>query len=104
MKITYKHITIEERDLIAIFRGQGRSLTEISKMIGRSKSTISRELRRNRSPIYNIYLPHQAHEWAKDRKHLSGKRPRLKNSTIRKYVITKLKLGWSPEQIAGRLS
>ncbi len=36
-------------------------------------------------------------------KQFSGKRQRFKNSTIHAYVITKLKSGWSPEQIAGRL-
>ena len=30
-------------------------------------------------------------------------RPRLRNTRIRHYVIAKLKLGWSPEQIANRL-
>lgn len=27
---------------------------------------------------------------------------RLKNEAIRTYVVTKLKKGWSPEQIAGK--
>lgn len=33
-----------------------------------------------------------------------GKRPRLKNVFIRSYVHTHLEVGYSPEQIAGRLS
>lgn len=103
MKITYKHISNEERDKIAILRAEGKSQGKIAIMIGRNKSTVSRELRRNRTPIYDVYLPHKAHERAKNRKHLAGKRQRLKNPIIRAYVITKLKLGWSPEQIAGRL-
>jgi len=37
------------------------------------------------------------------RKHQSGKRKRLKHPVIEKYVIQKFKLGWSTEQIAGRL-
>jgi IS30 family transposase len=40
---------------------------------------------------------------AKERKHQSGKRKRLKHPVIENYVIQKLKLGWSPEQIAGIL-
>jgi len=28
---------------------------------------------------------------------------RLKNNTIIHYVVDKLKLGWSPEQISGRI-
>ncbi|WAC08171.1 MAG: IS30 family transposase [Thermodesulfobacteriota bacterium] len=57
----------------------------------------------NKSPIYKVYLPHKADVRAKEQKHQSGKRKRLKDTMIEKYVIQKLKLGWSPEQIAGRL-
>ena len=48
-------------------------------------------------------MPHKANLRAKSRKHLSGKRQRLKNSTVRTFVIEKLKIGWSPELIAGSL-
>lgn len=103
MKKTYTSLSGEERDAIAILRTQGLSLNEIAKVLSRNKSTISRELRRNRSPVYNVYLPHRANDRANCRKQQAGKRDRLKNETIRKYVRTKLSLGWSPEQIAGRL-
>lgn len=107
MKITlknnYKHLSSEERDKIAILRAQGNSLNKIAKMINRNKSTISRELKRNSSPTYDVYLPHKANKRAKSRKQLSAKRQRLKNSTVRTFVINKLELGWSPELIAGSL-
>lgn len=102
-KNNYKHLSSEERDKIAILRAQGYSLNKIAKMINRNKSTISRELRRNSSSTYDVYLPHKANQRAKSRKQLSGKRPRLKNLTVRTFVINKLKLGWSPELIAGSL-
>ncbi len=99
MKITlknnYKHLSSEERDKTAILRAQGNSLNKIAKMINRNKSTISRELKRNSSPTYDVYLPHKANKRAKSRKQLSGKRQRLKNSTVRTFVINKLELGWS---------
>jgi len=95
-KNNYKHLSSEERDKIAILRAQGYFLNKIAKMINRNKSTISRELRRNSSPTYDAYLPHKANQRAKSRKQLSGKRQRLKNSTVRTFVINKLKLGWSP--------
>lgn len=103
MENTYKQLSCEERDKIAILRAQGLSQEDIAKAIGRCKSTISRELRRNRTPTYNVYLPHKAHERANRRKQEAGKRERLKNPIISVYVMTKLKLGWSPEQISGRL-
>ena len=103
MKNTYKHLSCEERDKITILRAQGMSYYGISTAIGRDKSTISREINRNKTPVYNVYLPHKAHERAIERKQESGKRDRLKNPIIMTYVATKLKLCWSPEQISGRL-
>ncbi len=102
-KSKYKQLSSEERDKIAILRAEGKSLTLIASMIGRNKSTISRELRRNRTPVYNVYLPHKAHQRAITRKQSAGKRLRLKNHTIRTYVINKLQMAWSPELIAGTL-
>ena len=103
MKNTYSQLSSEERDQIAILRAQGNSLSDIAKIVGRNKSTVCRELNRNQTPTYNVYLPHKAHERAKQRKQQAAERPRLKNQTIRAYVMTKLIIGWSPEQIAGRL-
>ena len=90
MKNTYSQLSSEERDQIAILRAQGKSLSDIAKIIGRNKSTVCRELNRNRTPTYNVYLPHKAHEQVKQRKQQATKRPRLKNQTIRVYVMTKL--------------
>jgi IS30 family transposase len=104
MKNIYTQLSCEERDKIAVLRAKGLSLREIARIIGRNKSTISRELQRNSAPIYDVYLPHKADTRAKERKQQAGKRKRLKNPMVEKYVIEKLKLGWSPEQIAGRLS
>jgi len=103
MKNKYKHLSSEERDKIAVLRAKSYSYEAIAKAIARDKTTVYRELDRNRSPVYNVYLPHKADKRAKDRKSASGKRPRLKNRVIRRYVIRKLKRGWSPEQIAGKL-
>jgi len=103
MKNIYKQLSSEERDKIAVLRAQGASFKAIAGAIGRDKSTVCRELQRNSAPVYDIYLPHKADARAKERKHKAGKRPRLKNSMIKRFVITKLKEGWAPEQIAGRL-
>ena len=104
MNKPFTHLTPEERDEIAIMRAQGKSLNDIAQKLQRPKSTISRELQRNRSPVYNVYLPHRAQQRAMERKSAAHRRPRLKSGKIRQYVTHKLKQGWSPEQIAGRLS
>lgn len=100
----YTQLSSEERDRIAVLRAQGRKPSEIAQILGRNKSTICRELKRNKSPVYEVYLSHRAHERAVKRKSRAAQRPRLKNEIIMAYVIKKLHLGWTPEQIAGRLS
>jgi IS30 family transposase len=103
MNKKYTQLTIEERDRIAVLRAQDKKSSEIAKILGRNKSTIYRELKRNKSSTYNVYLSHRAHERAVKRKTKAAQRPRLKNKVIMNYVITKLRLGWTPEQIAGRI-
>lgn len=101
----YKQLCLEEREKIALFKACGNSIREIGKLLGKSHSTISREVRRNHSQILRkpCYFASQAEVKAKKRKVLAGKRPRLKNLEIRRYVTEKLKISWSPEQIAGRI-
>lgn len=100
---TYSQLTLVERDQLSTLRVQGHSLRAIAKRLGRDASTISRELRRNRALIYNAYGGGSAHRRAELRKREAGRRPRLKHAKIRSYVKRKLRAGWSPEQIAGRL-
>jgi len=104
MSKTYTHLSPEERDEIAVLFAQGISLNNIAIRLRRSVSTISRERERNGSPIYDVYHAHRAQQRAAERKGNAHRRPRLKNSAIRRYVTSKLKQGWSPEQITGRLS
>lgn len=99
----YHQLSLEERDHLAIYRAQGLSLCEIARRLRRDKSTICRELQRNRAPLYNAYGAGNADKRARDRKRKAGRRPRLKNAQIRSYVKRHLRLGWSPEQIAGSL-
>lgn len=99
----YNHLKQEERELIAQYRCEGKSLCFIAKALGRNKSSISRELNRNASTEYNRYTPCRAHARATHRWVMVHRRPRLKSDLIRQYVGDNLEAGWSPEQIAGRL-
>ena len=99
----YDHLTLPERDKITTMLYEHQSLGQIALALGRSKSTISREINRNASPEYLLYLSHRAHGRSEARRKQSSARPRLKNGQIVSYVTAKLKVGWSPEQIAGRL-
>jgi IS30 family transposase len=99
----YKHLSQEEREIIANLLSGGSSLGDIAKAVGRDKSTISRELNRNSPPERRRYVPCRAHARACERKTEANKHERLKNDLIRQYVKAGLAKGWSPEQISGRI-
>src|SRR4030042_421086 len=105
MPKTYKQLNPNERDLLAVLKSKGKSLREIATVLKRSPSTLSRELKRNAPPVYTgYYLAHKAQERADKRRSESHRRQRLKSDFIRYYVEKRLRLGWSPELIAGRLA
>ena len=99
----YKHLSQEERELIAAQLSKGSSLGEIAKAVGRDRSTISRELKRNCPPERRRYVPCRAHARACERKTKANQHERLKNDLVRQYVRDCLAKGWSPEQISGRI-
>ena len=104
MPTTYKHLSSDERDLLAVLKSNGRSLREIAEVLRRDPSTLSRELRRNVPPVYTgYYLAHKAQERADKRAQDSRRHPRLKHRRLRRYVEDRIRSGWSPELIAGRL-
>lgn len=95
-------LTEAERDEIAVLKVQGYSARAIARKLQREHSTILREIKRNRfGHSYNaIHAQHRAEE----RKRTAGRRQPLKDKQTYSYVLEKLREGWSPEQIAGRLS
>lgn len=102
----HQKLTAKERDLIALWKGGGVSLREIARRLGRSLSTISDEIKRNSfqdSEGVRFYVAIHAQAKADKKKALARKRHPLKDPKTYAYVIDKLRLGWSPEIIAGRL-
>jgi len=100
----YKHLSIEEREKIQELLWQKTSIRDIAKVIGRSPSSIGREINRNIPLFRCIYTPRLAHEKALEKRKSRGRKLRLKSVFIRRYVIDHLKMKYSPEQIAGRLT
>lgn len=94
-------ISSQERDQIAILFASGASLRLIARQLGRSVSSISDEVKRN--SVDGVYKAIEAQEVSQKRNTKSRKTNPLKNPTIYGYVRDKLRCGWSPEQIAGRL-
>ena len=99
----YKHFAIEERKKIQELLWQKSSIRTIAGALGRSPSSVLREINRN-IPLQRRYTPRLANERALKKRTCRGRKLRLKSSFIRCYVVSSLKLGLSPEQIAGRIS
>jgi transposase, IS30 family len=97
----YQQIQASEREEIERGVKEGKSISEIGRMLARDKSTISREVRRNKHCVHRYMATHAAE--------VAGKRRRvvqphiLRNSDARFYALSKLELGWTPQEIAGRM-
>ena len=98
--MSYKHLSIVEREKILFYLAQDLSLCQIAKLLGRNKSTISRELKRNSGE----YLPSKAQANYHKRRKKSCRHKLLTKPEL--FVLVKklfLALHCSPEQIAARL-
>jgi IS30 family transposase len=94
------HVTLEERELIAHGRAAGKTRRTIAAELSRDPSTISRELRRNRSR--NGYFPARAQRRAEERRRERPLLRKMEQAEVGSFVREKLKLYWSPDEIAGR--
>ena len=99
----YNHLSRDERVAIGILLKDGKKLSEIARALKRDKGTISREIKRNASPKHSRYSLPWVQIKAERRSWRAHKRPRLKNEQTVLYVRAKLREGWSPEQISGRI-
>ena len=90
-----------ERDKIAIMKAVGWGVREIARTLGRSPGTICEELKRNSNR--GVYVAIQAQHETEQRILKARLRHPLKNKDVWRYVTDKLREGWSPELIAGRL-
>ena len=94
-------LTLSEREEISRGMVSGCSLRSIAVSLGRAPSTVSREIRRNGGR--RGYRASQADQAARDR----ARRPKtcrlVQNRALARIVAEKLRLEWSPEQIAGWL-
>src|SRR6202163_3125266 len=94
-------LTLAEREEISRGITAHQSARSMAKLLGRSPSTVSREISRNGG--YDRYRAAMADEqaWVQT---CRPKRCKLANNPgLRQAVVRKLRLNWSPEQIAGWL-
>jgi IS30 family transposase len=97
----YNQLAIEDRCEIARLRSSGSSLRQIASALDRQPSTIAREIERNSGRQVG-YQPTYAHQQSRARRWTGSKLER--DSTLRELVLSRLKRGWSPEQVAARLA
>lgn len=103
----YSQLSLRERMEIWRLRCDGRSLRAIAQSLSRSPSTVSREVRRNsrRTKAWaGGYDPARADGLAARRRRWDGRFKLARQPELRALVHDRLVMGWSPEQIAGRLA
>lgn len=101
--MSYRHLTVEERNVLYKMLWLGYSKAEIARCLGRHRSTIGRECTRNAMPD-GRYEPGNAQTWANSRRRAHLTRPVTGDDRLMRYVDERLRDRWSPEQIAGRLA
>jgi len=94
-------LTALERDQISVSLAAGLSLRRIARNLQRSVSSISCEVKRN--SFKGKYHSITAQAKSQERNLKSRRLNPLKSPAIYSYVVDKLRRGWSPEQISGRL-
>ena len=96
-----RSLTLAEREEISRGLAEGRSIRAVALQLGRAPSTVSREIKRNGGS--SDYRAIEADDAAWDR----ALRPKLcklvEDRDLARVVTDKLRLLWSPEQIAGWL-
>jgi IS30 family transposase len=94
-------LTLAEREEISRGLAEGRSVRSVALQLGRAPSTVSREIKRNGGS--SDYRATEADDAAWDR----ALRPKVcklvEDRDLARVVTDKLRLLWSPEQIAGWL-
>lgn len=103
MARNFRRLTVKHREVISRLYYEGVKQIRIAQILGVHRSTVCRELKRNKfDNIGYIYLIAQEKN---DKRRSNGYKNKIfRSSFLMDYVEDKLNLGWSPEQIAGRLN
>lgn len=105
--MAHTELDLRERRIIEDMLNAKFSISKIATELGRHRSTVYRDIKRNfytdgelsnLSGYYGVIAQRQAEARRARRRKL------IRLPKLRQAVITQLKEGWSPEQIAGRLA
>ena len=107
--MNYRQLTLDERYQISALRRHGNSASQIARVLGRHRSTITRELARNARGCETDrgatvgYHAVFAEQQTRARRVAKGTASRKIQGELQQIVEAKIRAGWSPEQIRGRL-
>jgi len=97
----YKQLTAADRGAIEVLLQENYTQESMAEKLGIDPSTVSREIKRGSTP--SGYFAKIAQERYLALRKKCRKKKELNYSKRQKYLCEKLELGWSPEQISGRL-
>jgi IS30 family transposase len=101
MRQRYSQLTEGERNQIYVLRKAGLTVAQIAKQVNRPRCTVYREVQRNTGQ--RGYRPLQAHRLAMERREAKV-RPRKMTRRVVEHIESKLRMDWSPEQIANTMA
>jgi IS30 family transposase len=100
----FKRIDFRERVIIENrYCVDSRSVERIADELKRPVCTIVRELAGKPRKGRGRYMAHVAQAESLEKRKEQGRKSRFEYQPLKEYVVGKLKLGWSPEQISIRL-
>lgn len=100
-KRTFKHLSSEDRVRIEVLLTEGYAQISIAQKLVVNRSTISREIKARATPSgYHANIAQVNYEQKRNQCHPKNK---IEETEIGSYVIAKIRAGWSPETISGRL-
>lgn len=92
-------INLLERETLFKLLAENMPIAQIAKILNRHRSAIYKEIKRT----FGNYSPSTAQNDAIIKSRNSKKKEKFQNINLKNYVVEKLKLFWSPQQISNRL-
>ena len=99
----YAHLSLTERSEVEILFSKGYAQKDIALVLNRDPSTVCRELKRT---VHGAYVARKAqHKAYVKRKYSKYQGMKVtEDMRLSEYITKYLRLGWSPEQISGRIA
>ncbi len=97
----HTHLSAEARATLERCLGLGFSLRDAGKILGYSAAALCKERKRN--SVDGRYEAAHAQQRSQNRRRNVARRKKKLPEALEAYIFEKMRLYWSPEQIAGRL-